>query len=230
VPSGAGGVCENSQFNVSATGKVCQLVQCSQPVDCCPTPPPNCAALQAQCGDAGPSSFYCQQYDQNCKCDGSKFNCNSGQCVPRCNADIDCNYPNNKCANGTCAQCAQDSDCTTGDTCNGGTCMPPCKSDGDCPGFMRCNNSQCTPSGCKTDRECVSLTRHVDATCGTDGSCIIPCQTDTECGNPQEYDFYSCIKGTCASVGCDTVKDCELRYLNGNADAGLPPKEHVVCQ
>jgi len=238
VPNGtAGGVCEMDQFNVSATGKLCQEVQCAMPVDCCPQPPGGytCMELQMMCADAGPFPPYpCSEYSTYCNCDGSKYNCTMGKCVPHCTMDSDCytSGTGSKCNNGTCAQCAQDSDCTSaaaGSKCNNGVCMPPCTSDSDCPDFMRCNSMQCATSGCKTDRECVAFTKHVDSTCdpGDGGTCIIPCQTDTECGgSPEDYNFVSCINGTCTNVGCESDKDCELR----NGGVPLPPPSHWVCQ
>ena len=119
---------------------------------------------------------------------------------------------------------------TVGLECLSGTCQAPCQTDGDCAGFNRCLAGKCIESGCQTDRECVAATRNVEATCGTDGKCIVPCQTDLECGNPKSYSFFSCIQNQCLYTGCQSDKDCRL-LLTGASDAGtLPAKQHVVCR
>jgi len=230
-PSGGVGVCVTGEFKIAQTTKECAVIQCAQPVDCCPTPPPSCQLLQAACADAGATSFACEEYDAECKCDASRYDCTDGQCKGRCQADTDCGA--GKCSGGRCVQCVDDSTCTNGKTCVNGACQAPCTSDGDCPAFNRCNAGKCVDSGCKSDRECVAATRNVEATCGTDGKCIIPCQTDLECGSPKAYQFYSCINRQCVYVGCASDKDCEL-YLTGGSDAGIPSSgsvpTHIVCR
>jgi len=242
VPGESIGVCVTSQFNISTTAKECKIIQCSAPEDCCaaqPAPSPTCVALKNECADAGAGSVYCSDYQSECPvttCDASHYACNSGSCQYQCNTDSDCGGSEH-CSGGQCVQCAQDSDCASGDTCDttNGTCQPPCASDGDCPAFNRCNNGQCQESGCQTDRECVAATRNVEAKCDSSqngGTCIIPCQTDLECGNPKDYNFYSCVNSQCVYVGCQSDKDCEL-YLTGGSDSGLSSSlgvnEHVEC-
>jgi hypothetical protein len=240
VPSpsaGGGGVCVTNEFNVAVTAKECAIIQCQTPQDCC-TPilqGSQCSLLAAECADAGTqSNSYCQQYQQLCLCDGSRFNCSNNQCQSHCNTDFDCYAVGgnaSRCAGGRCVQCIQDTNCPNAEICVDGACMPPCQSDGDCPSFNRCTGGRCTDSGCQTDRECIAATRNVEAKCGTDGKCIVPCQTDLECGNPKAYSFYSCVNSQCTYTGCQSDKDCEL-YLTGGSDAGLPfgSRTHVVCR
>ena len=244
LPGESIGACVTSQFNISPTAKECKIIQCSQASDCCPTvapQSPQCTTLKNECADGGVGSESCTLYQEECPvqtaCDPSHYACNNGTCQFQCNTDTDCGGEH--CSGGQCVQCAQDSDCANGDTCDtdNGTCQPPCTLDSDCPAFNTCNsNGQCQESGCTTDRECIASTRNVQAHCDSsqnNGTCIIPCQTDLECGNPTDYSFYSCIKNQCVYVGCDNDKECEL-YLNagGGTDAGfsgLGANEHVQC-
>ena len=60
------------------------------------------------------------------------------------------------------------------------------------------------------------------------GTCVVPCQSDLECGNPEEYTFYSCIQNQCIYVGCQTDKECQL-YLGGGAQPG-GKHQQIVCR
>jgi hypothetical protein len=229
---GAGGVCVVAVFNVSPTAKECVLSQCTVAADCCPPPSSLCSQLLKECGDGGPDFEPCIEYDQLCKCNISKRDCQNNRCITFCGSDAECGSTANahKCAGGACVECANDTDCANGSPCIDGSCRPPCTGDGDCPGFERCIEQKCIEAGCQTDRECISATRNVEATCGTDGKCILPCQTDLECGNPKDYSFFSCINAQCIYTGCQTDKDCRL-LLTGPSDASvLPPNEHVLCR
>jgi hypothetical protein len=158
-----------------------------------------------------------------------------------------------KCLGGKCGQCASDDDCGGAGsdlTCVSGKCQAPCQGDGDCAGFDRCLQGKCVESGCQTNRECIAATRNVEATCGTDGKCIVPCQTDLECGNPKGYSFFSCVGGQCLYMGCESDKDCRLLLGSGSSSSSssssssgttssssssgssgvLSSKQHVVCR
>jgi hypothetical protein len=234
VPSGNVSICTVATFAITQTARECAVIQCTTPADCTPTPPSSCPNLLNTCAaDAGSASVTaCEQYDALCKPDTTKIDCVQNKCINKCTTDLECvsTSAGKKCAGGQCVQCAGDSDCSSGQQCLTGSCQSPCQGDGDCAGFQRCNAGKCTESGCQTDRECVAATRNVEATCGTDGKCIVPCQTDNECGNPKDYTFFSCIKNQCLYTGCQSDKDCRL-LLTGPSDSGtLPPKEHVVCR
>jgi hypothetical protein len=232
--AGGGGTCVVANFNVSVTARECVVSECSTAADCCNPPTGvNCTQLLMQCADAGPASIFCTEYNQFCKCD--RKDCVADACITKCSQDVDCAGVGGtpKCAAGTCVQCASDMDCGGAGTqlaCLNGKCQAPCMGDGDCPGFERCVDMKCIESGCQTDRECIAATRDVEASCGTDGKCIVPCQTDLECGDPVNYHFFSCINNQCIYTGCQTDKDCRLA-LTGPSDATvIPAKEHVICR
>ena len=237
LPGGfGGGICVTGQFRVPVSAKECALVECTSAADCCDEAlVAGCAELRFLClADAGTGSAQaCLQYESQCGCASGKIDCELGKCVSHCITDGDCDFGGSgrRCAGGACVQCAVDADCaSTGRQCVTGQCHSPCSSDGDCGGFDRCVASRCIASGCQSDRECVAGTRNVDARCGTDGKCVVPCETDLECGNPTSYSFFSCIEKQCTYVGCDSDKDCRLFYTGVSDASTLPAKQHVVCR
>lgn len=233
IPGGSGGgLCVTGNFNVATTAKECALVECSGASDCCDASlAEGCAQLRILCeSDAGSQSGQaCMQYNAQCGCETGRVACELGKCVSRCMADNDCSSTNagRRCAGGTCVQCALDGDCPGGTQCVTGQCQPTCTSDGACSGFDRCLNGRCIASGCQADRECIAATRNVDARCATDGTCIVPCETDLECGNPTDYSFFSCIDKRCTYVGCESDKDCRLFLTDAST---LPGKQVAVCR
>jgi hypothetical protein len=44
-----GGSCKVASYGITANSKECILQECTQPVDCCPTPSTECATLEATC-------------------------------------------------------------------------------------------------------------------------------------------------------------------------------------
>jgi peptidoglycan-associated lipoprotein len=157
-------------------------------------------------------------------------------CVITCDSTRDCADGKN-CDNGKCVQCSEDSECGSHEMCKDSFCVPEqvttsCVSDSQCPDFERCQNGVCVESGCKNDRECVAATEHVDATCGSDGKCVVPCQTDLECGDPNEYRFVSCVNGQCTNVGCSDDKECELYFdkTSGNSGTSSGQKGRAACR
>jgi Cys-rich repeat protein len=232
---GGGGICVTGSFKVAPTAKECVLVECQNPSDCCDqTLAAGCNELKMLCSaDAGTGSTEaCLQYTSECGCQNGTIDCRAGKCISHCKIDSDCTLraAGSRCAGGTCVQCTIDSDCGGGQTCKTGKCQAPCVSDGECSGFDRCIGGQCIPSGCQADRECIASTRNVDARCGTDGKCIVPCQTDLECGNPTNYNFFSCIDQQCTYVGCESDKDCRLFYTGPSDASVLPLREKVMCK
>lgn len=252
-PGGTGGVCVTGEFKIAKTAKECALIQCDQPIDCCPAKPSNCADLDEQCKESqtssgGTSSYYCEQYQAQCVCDATSYSCDNGACKYKktCKLDTDC--PSNACVGGTCAECKTDDRCPNGSTCVSNKCVAGCSLDSDCPNFYRCDDSgQCVEGSCQTDRECVAATGNVEAKCNTtDKRCVVPCQTDLECGSSQEYSFYSCINNECVYTGCDSDKECQFyfgRGTTGGQSSGSPgssgtpgtpgaggSNQHIVCR
>jgi hypothetical protein len=183
--------------------------------------------------DAGAASQQaCLDYQSQCGCATGQTVCEEGKCVSHCTSDGDCirTGTGQVCIAGKCAQCVINTHCQPGQQCNSGTCEAVCGHDGQCGGFDRCVAGRCLPSGCQSDRECLASTRNVDAICGTDGKCIVPCASDLECGDPTSYSFFSCIEKQCTYVGCESDKDCRLFY-SGPSDASvLPTGTQVVCR
>jgi len=227
-----GGLCVKGEFNVAPTAKECAVIECAQPIDCCPPTPAgiDCTTLNSECLTSGPTSSYCSEYKTYCACDGSKYACTNGSCQSVCQTATDCGGGTYQCTGGKCVQCSNDSQCTGGDVCSElGACVPPCKTDTDCSAFNRCASGHCSATGgCQTDRECIASTKNVTATCAKDGTCVVPCQSDLECGNPEEYRFYSCISNQCIYVGCGSDKECQL-YL-GAATGGGTKHQQIVCR
>jgi hypothetical protein len=247
MPSAAGSdisICVLGAFAISQSAKECAVVDCSIAEDCCPTPPTNCDSLAASCEAGIPSA--CLQFQNSCICNANRFACENTKCVTKCTDNNDCLSAGSRfCSGGKCVACSVDTDCAsfgTGYKCASGQCKPACKGDGDCPGFERCRAELCVEGGCETNRECVASTRNVEATCGTDGKCIVPCATDLECGNPKGYTFFSCVAGQCLFLGCETDKDCRLLFFgtgsstsssstsSASSSGSLGPKQHVVCR
>lgn len=247
VPAGSNGasICVLGSFTVAQTAKECAITECTTAADCCGPPSPSCTTYAEQCADAGPSSAFCQLFEANCVC--SNRECENSRCVQKCDDNSQCTSSGRICAGGKCVRCASDDQCGSGGTlkCVNGECQGPCQGDGDCPGFQRCINQQCTDGACQTNRECIAFTRNVEATCGTDGRCVVPCTTDLECGNPRDFRFYSCVNNQCLFLGCETDKDCRLilEGLAGTSSSGgssgtssgsssgtFSPTRHIVCR
>lgn len=250
VPAGSNGasICVLGAFTVAQTAKECAITECTTAADCCGPPSASCTSYAEQCADAGPSSPFCELYESNCVC--SNRECENSKCIQKCDNNSECTASGRICAGGKCVRCSSDDQCGTGGTlkCVSGECQGPCQGDGDCPGFQRCINQQCTDGACQTNRECIAATRNVEATCGTDGKCIVPCTTDLECGNPRDFRFYSCVNNVCLFLGCETDKDCRLileglagtsssgggssgtTSSGGTSSGGFSPTRHIVCR
>jgi hypothetical protein len=98
-----------------------------------------------------------------------------------------------------------------------GSCETPCQNDGQCGLFEACQAGECIYVGCRADRECslipdarlVPLPVAVDPRllrCHTEngvGRCLIPCQTDSQCGLTEV-----CSGGLCKYIGCETTEEC----------------------
>ena len=108
----------------------------------------------------------------------------------------------------------------------------PCESDSQCPAFNRCREGKCETRVASPPRV-RAATRNVEAVCSTEHECVIPCQTDLECGSPTSYSFFSCIANQCTYTGCESDKDCDL-YLTGRSGEESPTAQgrntRVVCR
>jgi hypothetical protein len=236
VPSGSGGICVTGNFKIAKTTKSCNLIECAGASDCCAnTDPVLCAQLRQTCSaDAGfTSDQACAELVRECGCENGTVDCELGKCITHCTDDSQCTSTTggpHPCSGGKCVQCTSDNDCGGGRTCVNGGCQAFCANDGACSGFDRCVSGHCIPSGCQSDRECVAATRNVDSRCGIDGKCIVPCETDLECGSPTSFQFFACIDKQCTYVGCESDKDCRL-FFTGPSDASTLPNGHLaVCQ
>jgi hypothetical protein len=237
-PGGSGGVCVTGEFHISSTAKECALIQCDQPVDCCPEKPSNCAELDQECQQStesssgtsgtsgtsgGTTNYYCDQYQQLCVCDQKSWACDEGTCRydKACSQNTECT--SGACVGGHCAECKTDDQCGSGSSCIDNKCVEGCSLDSDCPNFYRCEDGACVEGTCQSNRECVAATGNVEATCDTNaGKCVVPCETDLECGSSQDYRFYSCINNECVYTGCESDKECELYMQRGGTSAGVP--------
>lgn len=239
-----GGTCVVGVFNVAPTNKECARTECDKLEDCCQKSQGSssfCSTYKEICEAPGATNPICDTYRTTCVCDANRTACEAGVCVTKCVDDGNCrttgpNGTQGKCVGGKCGQCSADTDCKVlGDdqTCVNARCQAPCKGDGDCDGFDRCVAGKCIAGGCRSSRECIAATRNVEAVCGTDGKCIIPCQTDLECGNPNGYTFFSCIANQCVYTGCDTDKDCRLFFEGvgtSSGSSGTTDTTHYVCR
>lgn len=249
---GGGGTCVVGVFNVAPTNKECAVTECETVDDCCKARNIGNSSFCDQYKEIceGPNAddpinqSICTSYKTSCVCDTNQYACEAGECNTKCIDDTSCRNAGplggqGKCVGGKCGQCSADTDCKAlGDdqTCVNAKCQGPCKGDGDCAGFDRCVAGKCIAGGCQSSRECIAATRNVEATCGTEGKCIIPCQTDLECGNPTGYKFFSCLNNQCTYTGCDTDKDCRLLLtgLSGTTSSsggtGTSSALHYVCR
>jgi hypothetical protein len=209
------GTCTIEEFGLEPTGKVCMSSACGAVEDCVQNV--NCSFYEAQCL-AAPASIYCDAFEANCNEDN--WECNAGACefVGTCATDNNCPTslrcdPDSM----TCVEChaADTLLCGANEECVDNVCQTSCLDNADCPLFFECNtdDNTCVEVGCQTARECVAFTNNALAEC-SDEECVVPCQTDSECDNPFNYNFKACVDGFCVSVGCDTDEEC--RIYNGN--------------
>lgn len=212
--------CVQNEFNISPTAKSCDLVECAGDSDCCEdfvAPEPTCTTYQEQCnlGD----TFYCQQYEQTCRCNQE---CANERCVffTPCSTSDDC-FGAGTCSDGKCqTTCSSDNDCFDGEKCVNSECVQGCAINEECPYFHACQDGQCVETGCNSDRECIGVSGNLRSTC-RDGECTVPCENDGECSGQQV-----CEGGACVFIGCENDEEC--RHLLGvaNDTGGL----RAVCR
>lgn len=153
-------------------------------------------------------------------CDGlCLWSCEESRCVipTDCGTSDDCFGSKPHCVEGACVECSSSMDCSFGKLCLEGSCETACLNDAQCGLFEACQSGECIYVGCRSDRECalvpdvrsLGLAAGVDSRllrCHTDqgvGRCVIPCQTDSQCG-PTEV----CSGGLCQYIGCEVTEEC----------------------
>jgi len=114
---------------------------------------------------------------------------------PKCSEDKECNDDGHHgvCVDGTCQECAKDSDCPKDFVCRGNKCLPKpeCSTDSDCASPKICRGEKCVLE-CTTDAECSS-----GQTC-TGNRCVskpvVPqCTTNADCASGQKCEGGTCV-------------------------------------
>ncbi len=202
--------CLPADSGLEPSGKDCAVIECREPIDCCPTDISNCAALQTACEAAEPTSLLCRRFEATCLCDGSNYGCEQGRCESlfSCSELVLC--PGLMvCDEGTCVRCVSDTDCPGGAKCSNHQCAQACEKDGECARFHQCLEGACVDVGCQTDRECKVFLQNQQALC-QDGTCFAVCSSDLNCGAAEGSNLV-CHQGTCVDAGCETDEECRLR-------------------
>lgn len=213
-------VCIDNEYEVAATARYCDRLECQNQQDCCERNP-------------------------NADCD--RLACTEGLCRTTCTDDPDCGN-GNFCITSRCVDCRDDNDCVGDSVCRTGACVDPCESRTDCPFLNDCRNGDCVYVGCTDDRECKAFLDDARAVCGAPDDamvrgCEVPCQNDEECqdiggfvaqnprngqtnsSNQNDYDFFECLSGRCQYVGCATDEECRI-FLN----LGPNQNDQAVCR
>lgn len=118
---------------------------------------------------------------------------------PNCENDEACKDHGEVCVQGTCQECATDTNCKEGFTCQANKCVPKgpeCTLDTQCGSGRICEAGKCAPAQCKGDDQCNG------GKC-QNGRCQMPpntCSSNTDCGEGQE-----CQAGQCVTAG---PKEC----------------------
>jgi hypothetical protein len=167
---------------------------------------------------------------------GGPEDCNDNDActIDRCNADGSCDASamcqgTQKCCEGECAQCCEDSDCDDGVSCTNSTCFA-----GQCmyiPDDSRCEPTQyCSiQDDCRAKQVCGLVDGEDIAAVCDDGS---PCTSDTCEGNFCQHGFCNgseegalccpdkgCAKQCCVDAQCD--KDDDPCTVGACSDDGL---------
>jgi hypothetical protein len=191
-------------FTACASDAECAANTCSGGTCACDNP------------NYSPLSPVCTDHD----CDGlCLWACEKSRCVipTTCGVDAECFGARPLCVAGQCVECTVGTDCSFDKICVDGTCQTPCASDAQCGLFEACQAGECVYVGCRSQRDCtlvpdvrsIGLLPGVDPRllrCHTEngvGRCLIPCQTDSQCG-PTEV----CSGGLCKYIGCDSSEEC----------------------
>lgn len=217
-------VCVLNDFNIEATAKSCEIIECTSNDDCCGEQDGFCDELDQDCRNG--NEFACEDFNQFCACN---FVCNADNlCEPTntCESDFECG--GGSCVAGKCVECGSDEDCFGDDRCIQNSCISPCQGNNDCPYFSQCNGGTCQEVGCTTNRECIAFTGNPQASC-VGSECVVPCQSDAECAGIGDgfggFNFLACVDSRCTYVGCETDEECRI-YLG----VGFGASETAVCR
>jgi hypothetical protein len=228
-----GGTCAVANFGIVPTQNECVQIDCMVPKDCCPRQPlldPQTCALYAGYCEGG-TTFYCTQYNNNCKCNEDLYACTDKKCLSKTactDAAFSCPTGLPFCNGGTeCVKCLKDTDCGPDQTCTPQhTCQVNCLKNSDCPYLWTCSAGNCVDTGCTDNRECIAKTRSPLSVCA-EKKCKTPCQTDAEC-NLGVYQYSACVNMFCQDVGCKTDEECRIRLnipVPSNKQAQCLPKK-----
>ena len=141
------------------------------------------------------------------------------------------------CEGRDCAECVEDGDCDedAGEACIEGACDTPCTFNEECGLMEACDDGDCVPRGCLSDRECVLYYSNFDG--GEDArlyeclpseedtakrTCKVACQNDAS-----GAEFEACEGGYCGFIGC-TNDDEWLWFLELSNEPERPWIRHAV--
>ncbi len=221
----AHGKCSGSENGLTPTDRSCELIECTEPADCCDVPE-GCPTLLEQCNATG-NAYYCDAYNAQCLCDPADWECNNEICkfAATCTVPGDCKAPL-KCAGGTCVECEDSDECSFGYGCISGECVFQCTIDEQCDNFHECRSGDCVRVGCAADSECRALFSNDPNAACIDSTCRSSCVRDTDC-NGWNQRTNVCFEGYCHPVGCETDQECRIRLsseLTGNRQTECRPQ------
>jgi hypothetical protein len=169
-------------------------------------------------GGVGASGSPCTVQGKTCAvhCD-PQFGCVD------CRDDSDCGASLPGCVDGECRECAQSSDCPTGEACvlGKGECEPACASDGDCKDDERCHPVS------KSCGECLS-----GDDCPQDTPACSPALRCGECGSDDDCptaEAYCELKSEARCRECLVDAHCALGKLCVDHDCLVPCVDDQDC-
>lgn len=224
-----GGTCVLGDYPIDPNAQVCELVQCSDNLQCVLTAQQQCPELAEACINGDEIS--CDLITESPECN-RQYRCEEQRCLlvgGGCQTNDDCPMSAPICQAGACLECLTNDDCMEEEQCRSNRCEPSCLVDLDCPLFHSCDNRVCVERPCATDRECVAFTGRVFATCdGDTGECLVPCNSDRDCSSAEDFQFEVCRSGRCTYVGCSTDEEC--RVATGLTSDDFLHPTRIVCR
>ena len=154
--------------------------------------------------------------------------CDTGNCVPICNGNGDCNTDYESCLDSRCVYtgwlCFDDGDCPSDlGYCRGGKCIPDgrCSDNGDCAGESECSFGFCSDFNSEDPYDQGQIDPEAAEDLGCE-SCAECCTSKFLCEPCPCTEHSDCPCGVCADNGkcketCQTNADCIDGYcLNGD--------------